>query len=141
MLVYIFGSYWKIFKGNVYQNYYDKFRVQIKVFFLIFDSDGWVDCWIIFNVVISIGYNYYLVFVFFQQVSADEEFFIVFFRFFKYFYFQFLDNFDLGEMDFDLIVVELEVVFFMFCVYGLLLRNFFYVKVILFFFWFLYSIY
>lgn len=66
MLVYIFGSYWKIFKGNVYQNYNDKFRVQIKVFFLIFDSDGWVDCWIIFNVVISIGYNYYLMFVFFQ---------------------------------------------------------------------------
>lgn len=129
MPVYISGSYWKIFKGNVYQNYYDKFRAQTKVSLLIFDSDGWVDCWTTSNVAISIGYNYHPMPVLLQQAPADEESLTAPLRPSKYLHLQPQDNFDPGEMDSDLIAVELEVAPSMLCVYGSLLRNFLHVKV------------
>lgn len=141
MPVYISGSYWKIFKGNVYQNYYDKFRAQTTVSLLIFDSDGWVDCWTTSNVAISIGYNYHPMPVLLQQAPSDEESLTAPLRPSKYLHLQPPDNFDPGEMDSDLIAVELEVAPSMLCVYGSLLRNFLHVKVTLLFFWFPYSIY
>lgn len=91
-------------------------------------SDGWVDCWTTSNVAISIGYNYHPMPVLLQQAPADEESLIAPLRPSKYLHLQPPDNFDPGEMDSDLIAVELEVAPSMLCVYGSLLRNFLHVK-------------
>ncbi|XP_065930911.1 bridge-like lipid transfer protein family member 1 isoform X5 [Magallana gigas] len=91
-------------------------------------SDGWVDCWTTSNVAISIGYNYHPMPVLLQQAPSDEESLTAPLRPSKYLHLQPPDNFDPGEMDSDLIAVELEVAPSMLCVYGSLLRNFLHVK-------------
>ncbi|XP_062586140.1 bridge-like lipid transfer protein family member 1 isoform X2 [Saccostrea cucullata] len=65
-----------------------------------------------------------------QQVpqSGDEEALLAPLRPSKYLHPQAPDNFDPGEMESDLIAVELEVAPSMLCVYGSLLRNFLHVK-------------
>ena len=92
-------------------------------------SEGWVDCWTTSNVAISIGYTYHPMPVLLQQTPKDEETLIAPLRPSKYLHPQAPDHFDPGEMESDLIAVELEVAPSMLCVYGSLLRNFLHVKV------------
>lgn len=80
------------------------------------------------NVAISIGYDYHPMPVLLQQALVDEESLTAPLRPSKDLHLQPPDNFDPGEMDSDLITVELEVAPSMLCVYGSLLRNFLHVK-------------
>ncbi|XP_056013431.1 bridge-like lipid transfer protein family member 1 isoform X4 [Ostrea edulis] len=93
-------------------------------------SEGWIDCWTTSNAAISIGYTYHPMPVLLQQApkSGDEESLTAPLRPSKYLHHQPPENFDMGQMESDLIAVELEVAPSMLCVYGSLLRNFLHVK-------------